>query len=168
MKMRARRVIVRLNNAMGYASGIGMLILGLILFYEVIMRYIFNAPTSWVQEVSIYLFMWTMFAGAAYTLEQGKHVHIDLLISHLSPAARRKLEMLTGALGLIFSIVVTYQGYEMVMAAFKYHKLSATPLRFPMWIPQMSLPVGFLLLSVQFAAGLIDRLENTKRGVDVP
>jgi TRAP-type C4-dicarboxylate transport system permease small subunit len=109
-----------------------------------------------------------MFAGAAYTLEQGKHVHIDLLISHLSPAARRKLEMLTGALGLIFSIVVTYQGYEMVMAAFKYHKLSATPLRFPMWIPQMSLPVGFLLLSVQFAAGLIDRLENTKRGVDVP
>jgi TRAP-type C4-dicarboxylate transport system permease small subunit len=168
MKMRARRVIVRLNNAMGYASGIGMLVLGLILFYEVIMRYIFNAPTSWVQEVSIYLFMWTMFAGAAYTLEQGKHVHIDLLISHLSPAARRKLEMLTGALGLIFSIVVTYQGYEMVMAAFKYHKLSATPLRFPMWIPQMSLPVGFLLLSVQFAAGLIDRLENTKRGVDVP
>lgn len=168
MKMRARRVIVRLNNAMGYASGIGMLVLGLILFYEVIMRYIFNAPTSWVQEVSIYLFMWTMFAGAAYTLEQGKHVHIDLLISHLSPAARRKLEMLTGALGLIFSIVVTYQGYEMVMAAFKYHKLSATPLRFPMWIPQASLSVGFLLLSVQFAAGLMDKFSEIRRGVDVP
>lgn len=168
MKTRTRRVIIRLNNVTGYASGIGMLVLGLILFYEVIMRYIFNAPTSWAQEVSIYLFMWTMFAGAAYTLEQGKHVNIDLLISHLSPAARRRLEILTGALGLIFSLVVTYQGYEMVMAALKYHKLSATPLRFPMWIPQTSLPVGFLLLSVQFAVGLIDRLGGTRSGVDVP
>jgi len=167
MKTRARRAISGLNNVMGYASGIGMLVLGLILFYEVIMRYIFNAPTSWAQEVSIYLFMWTMFAGAAYTLEQGKHVRIDLLIYRLSPAARRRLEIFTGALGLIFSLVVTYQGYEMVMAAFKYHKLSATPLRFPMWIPQASLPVGFLLLSVQFAAGLMDKFSEIRRGVDV-
>lgn len=165
MKKQVKKFVNKLNRITGYASGMGMLALGIILFYEFIMRYVFNAPTSWAQEVSIYIFIWTMFAGSAYTLEQGKHVHIDLLISHLSPQTKKKLEIFTGILGLIFSLIVAYQGYEMVMTALKYHKLSATPLRFPIWIPQAALPVGFLLLSVQFALGVLDKLGTTRNEV---
>jgi TRAP-type mannitol/chloroaromatic compound transport system permease small subunit len=44
-----------LNKIGGAVSGIFILILGVIVTYEVVMRYVFDAPTIWVLEISIYL-----------------------------------------------------------------------------------------------------------------
>ena len=74
-----RAVVKRCNFALGMVSGLGILAMGLILSYEVMCRYLFNAPTIWAQEISTYLYMWTMLAAASYTLQMGKHVHVDLL-----------------------------------------------------------------------------------------
>ena len=79
-----RNAVEKGNLILGYVSGLGILLMGLMLFYEVVCRYFFRSPTIWAQETSIYLFMWTMLAGGAYTLQQGKHVRIDLLVEHLS------------------------------------------------------------------------------------
>jgi len=136
---------------LGYLSGIGILLMGLILFYEVVSRYFFNSPTIWAQEISLYLFIWTMLAGAAYTLQVGKHVRIDLLIIRFSKKTQTFLEFITSILGMLFSAYVSVQGWNMVQATLKYHKLSATPLRVPLWIPQLALFVGFLLLTFEFA-----------------
>ena len=38
----------------------------------------------------------------------------------------------------------------MLKGTLKYNKLSAAPLRVPLWIPQLALPVGFGLLTLQF------------------
>jgi len=46
-------------------SGLGILLMGLILTYAVLCRYLFNAPTIWAQETSIYLYMWNMLAAAS-------------------------------------------------------------------------------------------------------
>ena len=74
------RALVKAGNTFcGYLSGLGILVMSLILAYEVVMRGIFKAPTIWVMNTAIYLFMWTMLAGAAYTLMLGKHVRIDLI-----------------------------------------------------------------------------------------
>ena len=135
---------------LGYLSGMGILAMGIILFYEVVARYFFNSPTIWAQEVSQYLFIWTMLAGAAYTLQVGKHVRIDLLIIRFSKKTQTFLEVLTSIFGMLFSAYVTVQGWNMVQATLKYHKLSATPLRVPLWIPQLALSVGFLLLTLEF------------------
>lgn len=145
-----KNVVERINQLLGYFSGLGILAMGIILFYEVIVRYFFNSPTIWAQEVSVYLFIWTMLAGAAYTLQVGKHVRIDLLIIRFSEKTQTFLEFLTSIFGMLFSGFVTYQGWNMLKATLKYHKLSATPLRVPLWIPQLALLVGFALLTLQF------------------
>ncbi|MDR9769165.1 TRAP transporter small permease [Acetomicrobium sp.] len=140
----------RLNLLIGYCGGISILAMGIILFYEVVARYVFNSPTIWAQEVSIIIFMWAMLAGAAYTLQVGKHVKIDLLTVHLSEKTQSVLETITSIIGMLFSAYVTFQGIEMLKGTLKYNKLSATPLRVPLWIPQLALPVGFGLLTLQF------------------
>ena len=79
-----KKLAERLNLLIGYSSGLGILVMGIILFYEVVARYVFNSPTIWAQEISVFIFMWTMLAGAAYTLQVGKHVRIDLLVIRFS------------------------------------------------------------------------------------
>ncbi len=152
-----RNTVEKGNLLLGYISGLGILLMGLILCYEVVCRYFFRAPTLWAQETSIYLFIWTMLAGSAYTLQKGKHVRIDLLIEHLSLRTQRILEMITSFVGMAFCAIVSWQAYEMIAASVGYNKVSATLLRVPMWIPQMALLLGFVLLTFQFALIIADR-----------
>ncbi len=155
-----RNAVEKGNLLLGYVSGLGILLMGLMLCYEVICRYFFKAPTIWAQETAIYLFIWTMLAGSAYTLQKGKHVRIDLLIEHLSLRTQHILEMVTSFVGMIFCAIVAWQAYEMIAASVGYSKVSATPLRVPMWIPQMALLLGFVLLTFQFALIIADRYEQ--------
>jgi TRAP-type C4-dicarboxylate transport system permease small subunit len=138
-------------------SGLGVLAMGLILTYEVVVRYVLNAPTIWAQEVSTYLYMWTMLAAASYTLQTGKHVHVDLLVERLPHRPRVVIEMITSAIGTVFCAIVAVQAYEMIAATIRFGKVSATPLRVPLWIPQSALLMGFVLLTFQFALLIVDR-----------
>ena len=155
-----RNAVEKGNLLLGYVSGLGILLMGLMLCYEVICRYFFKSPTIWAQETAIYLFIWTMLAGSAYTLQKGKHVRIDLLIEHLSVRTQRILEMITSFVGMVFCAIVSWQAYEMIAASVGYDKVSATLLRVPMWIPQMALLLGFVLLTFQFALIIADRYEQ--------
>ena len=142
--------IEKSNRALGIVSGMGILVMGMIIAYEVLCRYVFNAPTTWTQEVSIYLFIWTMLAASSYTLQTGKHVRVDLVIERLQIKTRKFFDGVTGIIGMIYCAIVTVQAYQMLMLSVKYGKLSATPLRVPLWIPQSALLIGFVLLTFQF------------------
>lgn len=146
-----KRFLESVNLFLGYLSGLGILLMGLLLFCEVVLRYFFHSPTMWSQEIAVYLFTWTMLGGASYTLMRKKHVRIDLFVERLSGIWQRRLECLTSIVGTCFCAVVTWQGYEMVRLSLRFNRLSATPLRVPQWIPQMALLVGFALLTLQFA-----------------
>ncbi len=146
------------NLFLGYLSGLGILAMSLILFYEVIARYCFDAPTIWVQEVSVYLFMWSMLAGASYTLMLGKHVRIDLIFDRLPPRVQNLLDIVTSFVGMAFCAIVTHQAYLMIAGSIRYNKLSATILRVPMWLVQLPLFLGFLLLTFQFLLIALDRM----------
>jgi TRAP-type C4-dicarboxylate transport system permease small subunit len=159
-----RNVVERCNVILGMVSGLGVLAMGLILTYEVVCRYFFNAPTIWAQETSTYLYMWTMLAAASYTLQEGKHVHVDLVTERLPSRTRNLVEMVTGAIGAVFCAIVSVQAYEMIAATVRFGKVSATPLRVPLWIPQSALLMGFVLLTFQFAYLVVDRTVQFKAG----
>lgn len=153
-----RTAVERCNFVLGMVSGLGILAMGLILTYEVVCRYFFNAPTIWAQETSIYLYMWTMLAAASYTLQTKKHVHVDLVIDRLPTRPKALVEMATSAVGAIFCAIVSIQAYQMIAATVRFGKVSATPLRVPLWIPQSALLMGFALLTFQYAFLILDRV----------
>jgi TRAP-type C4-dicarboxylate transport system permease small subunit len=164
MLTRLRAVVERCNHALGMVSGLGVLVMGLILTYEVLSRYLFNAPTIWVQETSTYLYMWTMLAAASYTLQTRKHVHVDLVVDRLPARPKAVAEAATSAVGMLFCAIVSVQAYEMIAATLRFAKVSATPLRVPLWIPQSALLMGFVLLTFQFAFHVVDRLAELQAG----
>ncbi|MHB8090713.1 MAG: TRAP transporter small permease subunit [Syntrophales bacterium] len=162
MMEKIRAIIEKSNLYLGIISGMGILFMGLILTYEVVCRYIFNAPTIWTQEVSIYLFMWTMLAASSYTLQTGKHVRVDLLLEKMRVRTRLLTEGATGIVGALYCLIVTQQAWQMLAMSFEYGKLSATPLRVPLWIPQSALLIGFVLLTLQFIIIVLKRLSELR------
>ncbi|MDR1732299.1 MAG: TRAP transporter small permease [Synergistaceae bacterium] len=162
-----RLYVEKFNLAIGYLCGLGILVMGIILSWEVFCRYCLNSPTIWAQETSIYLFMWTMLAGSAYTLMQGKHVRIDLIFERFPRKLQLQLDIVTSLAGVIFSAVVSWQALEILRSTLRFSKASPTLLRVPLWIPQSSLLIGFLLLTFQFAFIIADRLQTLRSGKEM-
>ncbi|WP_221796161.1 TRAP transporter small permease [Oceanobacter mangrovi] len=81
----------------------------LILCAQVILRYFFNAPLFWAEEVSVQLLIMISFMGVSYLVHTGKLVRVDILLLALKPAARIWLLRLLDLVGLIcFGILAWY------------------------------------------------------------
>ena len=140
----------------GVIAGICILAVALSVSYEVVLRFLFNAPTEWVNEISVYLVLISAFLGFAPALASGKHINVDLLTSKLSPQVNRLLRVFCSLLGLGYSLVFLVTSLEMVMNSFELGLLSTSTLRVPLYLPQSAMPIGFFVLALQFVANLLD------------
>ena len=65
---------------------------GLVL-YSVIMRYFFNAPPIWGEDVPKLLFVWLTFVGAAFAGMLGMNIRVTYLVDKMRPDVRRGVEI---------------------------------------------------------------------------
>ena len=155
-----RNAIFRLaaiaNRIGGFIAGICILATAFFVTYEVVLRALFDAPTEWVNEVSVYLILISAFLGLSPALAAGKHISVDLVTSKLSKQTNKVLGIIISILGMVFSLVFLVTSAEMALNSYQLNMLSTSTLRIPLYIPQASLPIGFAILTLQFLANLID------------
>ena len=89
-------------------------------------------------------------------MASGKHINVDLLTSKLSPQLNRSLKAICSLIGLVFSLVFLVTSTEMTLNSYELGLLSTSTLRVPLYLPQLAMPVGFFILSLQFVANLLD------------
>jgi TRAP-type C4-dicarboxylate transport system permease small subunit len=125
---------------------------------EVIARSVFNAPTIWAVEVSTYAIITTGFLGSALVLRRGRHLEINLLTTRLSPTAQKWTGVVTDVFGAAFCFVVCFSGIRFVELSQMMGAVSVSELRVPLWIPQLTIPIGFALLGLEFLSRIMVRL----------
>lgn len=144
-----KRSIESICKAVALAGGLFILATGFILSYEVLMRST-GHPTEWINEWSVYLFCWAVLLGGAYTLQVDKHVRVELLLMHLSKKMRLGLDVFTCLIGAVLSGMIAWEGWLHFADVLETGETSATSLRVPLWLTDYALPLGFILLTLQF------------------
>ena len=79
---------------------------------QVVLRYGFNASIDWSEEISRLLFVWSMFLAIPLGIREGAHVGIELLVAHLSAAARAQLARACALGGAAIMVVVCWQAVK--------------------------------------------------------
>ncbi len=143
------RILNVITNITGVVAGLLVLFTGFVIVYEVICRSIFNATTEWVMEISTYCVVVAGFLGMGVAYAGKKHIHVDILISRLSPKARCYIEFGTAFIGAFYSLIFMQQSWEMAMFSLEINNCAPTTLSTPLWIPQISMPIGLLVLLLQ-------------------
>lgn len=73
--------------------------------YQVVMRYVFNAPAAWAEEICVIAWVWGVLWGTALITRGPDDIRIDLLRNALSARARRRVDAVCGlVLVLIFGL----------------------------------------------------------------
>lgn len=139
-----------------YIAGIFILLMAFMTFYEVIARGFFNSPTSWALELSIYSLIGSCFLGSAYGVRTYSHITVDLLVNTLSERGRIIINYIVNVLGLLFSVIFTIYGFKQVIKTYELGTTSTSLLRIPMYLPELMLPVGGILLMIAFILQIVD------------
>src|SRR4030042_4073030 len=115
---------------------------------QVILRYIFNYPLIWSEELSILVFIYLGFIGIGVAYAQGRHLYVDALLVMLPKSVRRVIEGIALGFSTVFLLVVIVQMIKVMMGTSKVG-LTTPALLLPMIVIYVSLPIGCILFLMQ-------------------
>lgn len=150
-------MIDRWLERLALLGGVLLVAVGGLISYEVVARFLFNAPTTWILDVSIYLTMWATFLAVGHTLRAGAHIRMDLYVRRLAPRARRATDAVVAVLALAFSALLTWQGLQSIADAVRLGEVTLSTIRVPLWVPLAAIPTGGLILVAGWLLCLRDR-----------
>jgi len=146
------KVLRWLVTAGALVAGILVIAVCAITFYEVVARYVFGAPTTWSIDASTYAVFWATFLAGPFTLREGGHVAVDVLLRRAQVRTRRLAA--TGSLAVVaaFSALIAWQGAAACLDAYRFGEVTMSVLRVPLYVPMAAVPVGCTLLAIQALA----------------
>ena len=139
---------------------IAFIILTFSVIYEVIARSILNKPTIWSLEIVTYMISCVAFFGSAYVLRINKHLEINLFTKILPIKVRLIFNLIANIIAFIFCFIAFYYGCKLINLSYILGVVSVSELRVPLWIPQMTVPIGFFALSLEFLIRILRLILN--------
>jgi len=159
----------KIIDAVGYVTGILLLVMILNVAFDVMMRYVFHNSSIGMQEVEWHLFAVIMLYGTGYALRHNAHVRVDFVYDRLSPRKQAWINVLGTLFFLLPLVLLVINGsWDFVMDAYTTHEISEDPGGLPYrWMIKAQIPLafGFLLFC---AADFLLHNVNILRGQEKP
>jgi len=114
-----------------------------IVFVQVILRYVFLAPLSWIEELARYLLVWISCFGAAYGVRKGEHISVMFLNKMFKGYVKSALTILIHALVIIFFMVCFIEGIGL---SIRQWNVVTPALQIPRTLPYLGIPISFAIM----------------------
>lgn len=147
------------STAGGALSAIGILFMAVATSYEVMMRYIFRAPTKWVLETQELMMVFVVCVAAAYTLKNKGHVRVDILTTRLGIRGQKRLDIMGSIMGILYCGLLGWAGFTMALNY--YHRWAVSMIiGVPLYLVMVWVGIGGTLFALQYILKLISALRN--------
>lgn len=90
------------------------------------------------------------FLALAHTLKKGEHIRVTLLIGRLQGSARRAMEMWSLSVAVLLAALFAYYACRLVWQSHEFNDMSTSNDATPLWIPQLFMAVGAVILLIAF------------------
>lgn len=145
----AARFIDTTSEKAGKVASFALLAMLAIGFGEVLLRYVFSKPTSWAWEVNGQLLCFIVSLGAAYSLQQGFFINVDIFYRRFPLRLKAYADIFTLILTLIFCGVLLWQGAVLWMRSLSILEVSNSAFASPLYPIKFFVPVAAFLVILQ-------------------
>lgn len=146
------RVIGWLSQMSGIAAALLIVASVVVTCQMIFIRFVLNGSTIWQTEGVTFMMITATMLGLPYVQYLRGHVNVDLLPLMLPHGARKVLAFLVLGLTLLVTGAMVWHGYHFWHEARDWGETSNTPWNPKLWIPYLTLPLGFGLYFLQLAA----------------
>jgi C4-dicarboxylate transporter, DctQ subunit len=139
----------------GYCASGLFIMIGFIISFEVIARYVFNSPTIWVNEISRFLQIWATYLALMYSFHKKDFIRITLIYDRLNEIGKKILDFISFLVMIIFSSVVVYYGWVIAYDSLERGRTSSTILDIPAFWTELAIPLCFSFLVLRILLEII-------------
>lgn len=161
---KAEAAINRFSDTLGKFTAVLFILLLLNVFFDVIMRYLFNDVSIGMQELEWHLYASIFLLGIPYTLYKDGHVRVDVIYDNLTIRKQAWIDLFGTLILLIpFTLLVTKYGIDFTIESFKLGERSGDPggLSYR-WLIKSVIPFSFFAITIS-GIGMILKSINTLR-----
>ncbi len=135
-------------------------IVAILIFAQVVMRYVFNMSVYGMEELAVFFAFWVYFIGLAYTSWDNYHISADLVpLLTKNKNTLKFFKVFTKGASAIIAGFMSYLASIQVIWFFQKHA-STVELGIPLWIIYALICYGFGASSISFLVQLIKLIKN--------
>jgi TRAP-type C4-dicarboxylate transport system permease small subunit len=153
---RALVTVIRVFLAVAFAT------LTAVVFFQVIARYLFDAPPFWTEELARFLLIWLTFIGAVLAHVHREHIAVDTFVLLLPRRLRQAADLFASLTVLLTLAVIAKGGFDIAMMGTQ----TAPALGISMRYIYMSLPIGACLMMLVTVANMLRPIATPAPGKD--
>jgi len=136
---------------MAVAAGVLMILTLFLVCGDIGTKLAIGRSLPWVAEIVEYSLLWLTFLGTGWVLKQNAHIKMDMVLDRLPPKYAGFVNLLTSILGTVVCLVMTVYSARVTCQHFQSGYRLLTFMTVPAALVNFIIPVGFALLTVQFA-----------------
>lgn len=120
----------------------------ILIFVQVIMRYVFNNSLSWSEELARFMYIWEVWIGISLCVKNHSHLRITLIYNVVKGRGAVILDILVNVLWFVFGLLLIKYGQEAVIQILGFNQKS-TALKASMGVVYSGIPLGALLMNIR-------------------
>ncbi|GAA0724653.1 hypothetical protein GCM10008905_18940 [Clostridium malenominatum] len=133
----------------------------IIVFIQVVMRYVFNSSLSWSEELCRYIFIWQVWLGASLAFRDKQHISIEMVRDKLTGRAKAIYNMIGNIITLAFNIFLVNYGFQLVDKMIQRGVLSSG-MRIPLYLVYLSVPLSSLVILFRILGNIYEEIKVFK------
>ena len=153
-----------LDNLEEYFCVWTMAIMTVIVFIQVVMRYVFSNSLSWSEELARFIFLWLSWIGASYAVKERSHFRVEMFANMIKGKSRIYFEYMILIVWFVFSFFLAWQGTLLLIFLQETGQESAA-MQIPMTWPYASVPIGCAMMCLRL---IVELYKLHKNGLPVP
>jgi TRAP-type C4-dicarboxylate transport system permease small subunit len=151
-------LIKKFLNIITWVASILLGAVVLLMATQVFLRFAFNSPQAWAEEVDRYVFVWSIYLGTLIALIKGTHIRVTFLTDKMSEQNKNILELITNIINLFCFIIICFFGIQL---AYDNRFSEFYTLTFmPQVLFYLSVPICFSLMIIFLIVNLSNKINN--------
>ena len=144
-----RKALDRLYDGAAAVAGLFMVALLVMVLLSVVGRQI-NFYVPGTDAYAGYLMAGSGFLALAHTLKRGEHIRVTLLLAALQGGWKKGMELWAFGFASVLAMVIAFYSCRLVWQSRTFHDISTSNDATPLWIPQLAMALGTLILAIAF------------------
>ena len=152
-----------LNNLEYFISALCLGLMTLLCFIQVITRYVFGYSITWAEELSVILFIVSIFIGAIGGTRRNQHMRLEMIVDLFDHKKKAVLKIVSDIIFIIVAAILIYAVCINIENLFIY-KMKTPILKLPKWIPYTVIPISLFMIIVRLIEEIVKTFKDIKNG----
>ena len=162
------KMLGRFEKIGSFIAAVFMFLIMVIVFCDVVLRYVFNSPLSWAYDlIALYLMAGVFFLILSEAYASNAHVNVDVLQQKFPAVGIRLSEIVTCIVSIIVFSLIAWFGWQRAADSYRAADVMAGAIPWPMWPPIGLVPFGVGLLTIRLVLHLVGHLLSLLTGRDI-